>query len=111
MSNPPPSPTDFFSALPGADVPVGGIARGLSQMWTDLGEAGEAAPGPDDAKATQVNFVLHLGMNTTPEDALTQFQTAVRFSQRYPSRVVVLCPQRGRDGPNETVGRLRFRLG
>ena len=28
----------------------------------------------------------------TPEDAKAQFQTVVRFSQRYPSRVVVLCP-------------------
>jgi hypothetical protein len=93
--------TDFFSALPGTEVPVGGISKGLAQMWTDTGEPGEATFGPDDAKATQVNFVLHLGMNTAPEDALAQFQTAVRFSQRYPSRVVILCPQRGRDGPNE----------
>ncbi len=42
--------------------------------------------------ASQVNFVLHLGFRTGPEDALAQFRTAVRFSQRYPSRVVVLCP-------------------
>ncbi len=101
MSNSSPSPTDFFSALPGTEVPVGGISKGLAQMWTDTGEPGEATFGPDDAKATQVNFVLHFGMNTTPEDALAQFQTSLRFSQRYPSRVVILCPQRGRDGPNE----------
>jgi glucose-6-phosphate dehydrogenase assembly protein OpcA len=43
-------------------------------------------------KATQVNFVLHLGFNTTTEDAVEQFQTAVRFSRRAPCRVVVLCP-------------------
>jgi len=100
-SSPYPTATDFFAALPGTEVPVGGIAKGLSKMWTDTGEPGEATFGPDDAKATQVNFVLHLGMNTTSEDARAQFQTAVRFSQRYPSRVVILCPQRGRDGPNE----------
>ena len=46
----------------------------------------------DDAKATQVNVVLHLGLNTTPDDALVQFATVERFSRRYPSRVVVLCP-------------------
>jgi glucose-6-phosphate dehydrogenase assembly protein OpcA len=39
-----------------------------------------------------VNFVLHLGFNTGPEDAVAQFRTAVAFSKRYPSRVVVLCP-------------------
>jgi hypothetical protein len=50
-------------------------------------------PG-EDSKATQVNFVLHFGIHTTPEDALTQFQTATRFSKRYPCRVVVLCPTR-----------------
>ncbi|MFT3868049.1 MAG: glucose-6-phosphate dehydrogenase assembly protein OpcA [Nibricoccus sp.] len=43
-------------------------------------------------KATQVNFVLHLGFGTTIEDAVRQFGTAVLFSQRAPCRVVVLCP-------------------
>jgi hypothetical protein len=61
-------------------------------MWRTTAAAGGAAPEPEDAKATQVNFVLHLGFRTTPEDAQRQFQTAVRFSQRYPSRIVVLCP-------------------
>ncbi len=92
---------DIFAALPGLEVPVGGIAKGLAQMWADTEAKGEAAPGSDDARATQVNFVLHLGPGTTAEDAVAQFQIAVRFSQRYPSRVVVLCPQRGRDGPDE----------
>jgi glucose-6-phosphate dehydrogenase assembly protein OpcA len=41
-----------------------------------------------------VNVVLHLGLNTTPADAAQQFATMVRFSQRYPSRIVVLCPLR-----------------
>jgi len=61
-------------------------------MWAETAASGRAAPASEDAKATQVNFVLHLGFNTTCEDAQTQFQTVLRFSQRYPSRVVVLCP-------------------
>jgi glucose-6-phosphate dehydrogenase assembly protein OpcA len=36
--------------------------------------------------------VLHLGLNSTPEDAARQFSVVEKFSQRYPSRVVVLCP-------------------
>ena len=61
-------------------------------MWADTAADGRPAPASEDTKATQVNFVLHLGFDTTAEDAVEQFQTAVRFSRKYPSRVVVLCP-------------------
>ena len=83
----------IFDALPGLDAPVGAISGSLSAMWRDTGAHGRPAPGFEDVTATQVNYVLHLGFPTTPEDALVQFQTAVRFSRRYPSRVVVLCPR------------------
>ena len=82
----------IFNALPGLDVLVGDISKSLAQMWTDTAAEGGAAPAADDAKATQVNFVLHLGFGTTAEDAAEQFQTVVRFSRMYPSRIVVLCP-------------------
>ena len=49
----------------------------------------------------QVNLVLHLGLNAKVEDAVEMFQVAVNFSRRYPSRVVVLCPQAGEEGPAE----------
>jgi hypothetical protein len=83
---------DIFNALPGIEVPVGAIAKSLAQMWTDTGADGRPTLEMDDAKATQVNFVLHLGLNTTAEDAAQQFDVVVKFSQRYPSRIVVLCP-------------------
>jgi glucose-6-phosphate dehydrogenase assembly protein OpcA len=82
----------IFDALPGIEVPVGSIAHSFAQMWTDNAAGGRPAPEADDAKATQVNVVLHLGLNTTPADAKQQFATIVKFSQRYPSRIVVLCP-------------------
>src|SRR5262245_10351283 len=85
---------DIFNALPGIEVPVGAIAKSLAQMWMETGADGRPTLEADDAKATQVNFVLHLGMNTTPEDAVKQFDVVVKFSQRYPSRVVVRCPLR-----------------
>jgi len=91
----------IFESLPGIEVPVGGIAKGLAQMWADTEARGGAAPGSDDARAMQANFVLLLGFGTTPDDARAQFQTVVRFSQRYPSRVVILCPQRDGDGAPE----------
>jgi glucose-6-phosphate dehydrogenase assembly protein OpcA len=82
----------IFDVLPGIEVPVGSIAHSLAEMWTDNAAGGRPAPEADDAKATQVNVVLHLGLNTTPEDAAAQFETVLKFSQRYPSRIVVLCP-------------------
>lgn len=84
---------DIFEALPGIEVPVGGIAKGLTQMWASNAESGQPSPDTEDAKAMQVNFVLHLGLNTTPDDAAKQFETVVKFAKRYPSRIVVLCPR------------------
>jgi hypothetical protein len=84
--------SEIFKALPGIEVPVSSIKHSLTRMWDDTAAAGGNAPTHDDAKATQVNFVVQLGLHTTVEDAVEQFQTAVRFSRRYPCRVVVLCP-------------------
>jgi len=84
--------SEIFNALPGIPVPVGSIKHSLTRMWADTAAAGGNAPANDAGKATQVNFVVQLGLQTTVEDAQEQFQTAVRFSRRYPCRVVVLCP-------------------
>ena len=70
-------------------------------MWEDNAADGRPAPAADDAKATQVNFVLHLGLNTTPEDAVAQFKVVTSFSSRYPSRIVVLCPRVDDAGASE----------
>lgn len=82
----------IFDALPGIEVPVGSISKSLAALWADNAADGKPALEADDAKATQVNFVLHLGLNSTPADATRQFDTVVKFAQRYPSRIVVLCP-------------------
>jgi hypothetical protein len=82
----------IFDALPGLETPVGTISGALAAMWESTAAKGGPAPSSDDTKATQVNFILHLGAATTAADAAVQFQTAVMFSRRYPSRVVVLCP-------------------
>ncbi len=92
---------EIFETLPGIEVPVGSVARSLAQLWADTAASGGAAPAVDDAKATQANVVLHLGFGTTEEDAREQFQTMLRFSRRYPSRVVVLCPLKSDEGVTE----------
>ncbi len=83
---------EIFNVLPGLEVPPDAIAGSVARMWEDTAARGGVAPASEDFKATQVNFVLHFGFNTTPEDARAQFQTVLRFSERCPSRVVVLCP-------------------
>lgn len=75
-----------FQALPGIEVPVGGIAAGFKRLWADT--------PAQDGRAMQLNLVLHFGMFTAPDDAVRQFRTTVAFAQRYPCRVVVLCPER-----------------
>lgn len=92
---------EVFNALPGIEVPVSAIARSLAELWEHEAAAGRSSPAVDEVKATQVNFVLHLGFRATPEDGLAQFQTLLRFSQTYPSRVVVLCPLREDRGETE----------
>jgi hypothetical protein len=82
----------IFDALPGIEVPVGSISDGLASMWEGAASEGRPSPEGDNAKAIQVNFVLLLGFRTDAADAVRQFETAVRFSKRHPSRVVVLCP-------------------
>ncbi len=91
----------IFKSLPGIEVPAGSISSSLAGMWDETAASGGPAPGADEIKATQINLVLHLGHGTTPEDAQVQFQAALRFSQRYPSRVVVLCPLSSGDGQTD----------
>lgn len=85
--------TSVFDSLPGLPAPVGNIAGAFRQLWAD-------SPA-QDMRATQLNLVLHLGANTTPDDANEQFRATVRFSQRYPCRVVVLCPEFDESAPAE----------
>ena len=90
-----------FEKLPGLEVPVGEIKRSLARMWEDTSKEGGAAPAADSVRATQMNFVLHFGFATEPEDALKQFETIKTFSRRSPCRVVVLCPLKEDNGTTD----------
>lgn len=83
----------IIDALPGLPLPVSEVTAHLGRMWQ-----GEE-PGPEDGapsqfRASQMNLILHFGLETTPEDARARFDDAIRFSQRYPSRIIVLCPEK-----------------
>lgn len=94
--------SDVFEQLPGLEVPVGEIKHHLAQMWEVASKSGGAAPEPNSVRATQLNFVLHFGFATATDDALAQFETIKTFAQKYPCRVVVLCPL-GEDVPGEEM--------
>lgn len=84
--------SDVFNTLPGIEASVSSVSKSLRDMWADVAASGKTALPPDEVKATQLNLVLHLGLPTIPDDAIGQFQVALKFAQRYPCRVVVLCP-------------------
>jgi hypothetical protein len=83
----------LFDALPGQEVPVGGITSGFKKLWAD-------SPAKE-SRAVQLNLVLHFGASATATDAKTQFENTVKFAQRYPCRVVVLCPDFDEKAPAE----------
>lgn len=84
---------EFFDALPGQEVPVGGISAGFKKIWADT--------PAQESRAVQLNLVLHLGRKSSAADALVQFQNTLSFARRYPCRVVVLCPDYAENAPAE----------
>jgi hypothetical protein len=93
----------LMKILPGLEMPVESVVSTLAHMW-DVPE-GEGAHRMD-FRASQMNLVLHFGLETTPEEGLEKFETAVQFAQRYPCRIVVLCPGSGMQGSAEFHGKL-----
>ena len=77
----------LFKVLPGIELPVREVSPTLSEMWAVDRE------GSGEFRASQMNLILHFGIKTTEEEAQERFQTAVRFGQRYPCRIIVLCPR------------------
>ena len=80
----------LFDALPGLDVKVSEIDSMLSSMWQGKVSAEDKALS--DARASQLNLVLHFGKNATTQEGLEAFETAIAFAQRYPCRLMILCP-------------------
>lgn len=81
----------LIDILPGQPLPVSEVTRALAHMWDAGASGGEELPGT--YRASQMNLILHFGVSTPPEEALRQFEAAIQLAQRYPSRIVVLCPR------------------
>lgn len=75
-----------LNALPGISMPVSEINKQISDIWKS------DAIGEDNSHASQMNLVLHFGVKTTADEAKIYFDAAIEFSQRYPARLIILCP-------------------
>lgn len=84
-----PEQQNLIDALPGEIMHVREVTRRLAQMWQD---SDSPATPPQDLRASQLNLVLHLGLNTTASEASERLDTAITFAQRNPCRIIVLCP-------------------
>ncbi len=85
---------ELIDALPGIALPVEEVTCRLDTMWA--GDASEHSPS--EFRASQMNVVLHFGKETSPADARNRFDGLIRFAQRYPSRIIVLCPREAGSG-------------
>ena len=84
---------DLIDELPGIALPVGEVTHRLNTMW----EA-EAGGSPSEFRASQMNVVLHLGGQVSADEAVARFHDLIQFAQRYPSRIIVLCPNKSQKG-------------
>ncbi|MGJ8638279.1 MAG: glucose-6-phosphate dehydrogenase assembly protein OpcA [Opitutaceae bacterium] len=80
---------ELIDALPGIALPVGEVTARLASMWD-----GGPASSSSEFRASQMNLVLHFGLDVTDDEARERFETVLHFAQRYPSRIIVLCPSK-----------------
>ena len=92
--------SELIDALPGIELPVSDVTQQLATMW-DTGPQS----GLTEARASQMNVVLHLGTRVQPAQALKRFEELIEFSHRYPCRIIVLCPKQ-----NELDGSMQAKL-
>ncbi|MGA1205854.1 MAG: glucose-6-phosphate dehydrogenase assembly protein OpcA [Opitutales bacterium] len=89
--------------MPGVSMSVESVTETLTHMW-DTGP--DSDPATMGYRASQLNLILHFGLDTPVEEATGRFNTAVRFAQKYPCRIVVLCPSNDLHSEDEFEGKL-----
>jgi hypothetical protein len=87
----------IFETLPGVETPVADLRQALAEVWDEPdaknGAAGKGKSEPSEFRASQMNLVLHFGLDATSEQARAGFDSALAFSRRYPCRIIALCPR------------------
>ena len=78
---------DLIDSFPGLDLPVSEVISRLESMWNS-----DTLGAPSAFRASQMNVVLHFGWKVTHSQAHQRFNALLAFAQRYPCRIIVLCP-------------------
>ncbi len=74
------------------------VESALAKMWAVEREAPKAEASPSEYRASQMNLILHFGLNAGEAEGNAVFQTALKFARRYPCRIIVLCPSEEASG-------------
>lgn len=82
-------------------MPISEISRQLQEMWKG-GEHPQSA-APSEFRASQLNLIIHMGGDTTAEEAQKIFDTAIEFTQRHPGRIILLAPSTAVDDHVKTL--------
>jgi hypothetical protein len=96
--------SSVFSCIPGMELPVSEVVSAMAKMWESEPVKGRSAPS--EFRASQMNLILHLGYNTTPDEAKELFRTVNEFAHAYPSRIIILCPTPSDDPDRLLIGKL-----
>ena len=96
--------SSLLDLLPGTPLPVAEVTEMIADMWHSETTDGQAAPS--EFRASQMNLIIHFGQSTSQTEVLTQFENASRFAQRYPCRIIVLCPIVEDSGNNQLKAKL-----
>lgn len=77
----------LFDKMPGKQMPVKDVTRALAHMWEDQSVEEE------ETRASQMNIVLHFGLDLESKKALSDFEATLRLSEKFPCRILALCPR------------------
>ena len=94
----------ILEKLPGIPLPLKEISKQMREMWK--GETESRSAAPSEFRASQLNLIVHLGSETTVEEAESVFARAIEFTQRYPGRIIVLCPTENAEAEYHLSGKL-----
>lgn len=93
---------EIYRGLPGVEVPVGKALVSLSDMW-EAPASSEGSRAPSEFRASRMNFILHFGFEATTEEATELFNSVIRFSRRYPCRIIALCPSKDENATGQGI--------
>ncbi len=93
-----------FESLPGVPLPVADVTDRLSEMWQSNDDDGPKALS--EFRASQMNLIILFGRLTSVGEALAQFEIAMRFAERYPCRIIILCPITDKSSDKQLKGKL-----